>query len=109
MKLSNRAIAILCRIREASEGTGMFWSPTLDYITNGDWCEEVQSRLYISGSGDARILDSLRNKGLTKSCSRHGSKYACSITEDGILAIEKARESGQLEQVKAECQRRVNS
>ena len=106
-KLSNRAIEILMAIRERTGEDGGFWLPGETRGTS-DWVSEFSTYANINGSGSAAILRSLKQRNLIKrppGCTIL-TEYAYHITEDGVLAIEKARESGQLTEVAEECYKR---
>lgn len=103
-KLSARAWEILLVIDERSEPSpdGRFWSPAL-YAGccrgTDDWCDRLGRFINISGSGDARIIKSLRDKGLIarRRCPTASlNEYASNITEDGRLAIERGIERGKI-------------
>lgn len=96
--LSARAWEILLVIDESSElPNGRFWMPSIDYKTDGDYCERLGANMYISGGGDAKIIQSLRNKFLiekvtSKTCSLN--EYSSRITENGRRFIEDGLENG---------------
>lgn len=100
-KVSDRALVVLMAIRERTGEDGSFWLPTMN-LPYGDWVDELNYWVNVSGGGDAAILRSLEKAGLIER-PRDGSatwKYAFRITEDGILTIEKARETGRLDHLK---------
>lgn len=106
--LSDRAIEILCVIKERSQAQDNgFWLPTLNTYGRWDWCEEFHTHSCICDTGDSAILRSLIRKGLTrKPRSQLNDKYMAQITEDGLLAIEAARESGRIEAIADSIRRR---
>jgi len=55
-----------------------------------DHCDRLDRFVNINGSGDARIIKSLAAKGLITMKSIH--RYACAITEDGRLQVERGLE-----------------
>jgi hypothetical protein len=100
VKLSMRAMEILMAIRDACyrhqhEGKLGYWSP--GYLGQSrDRIEELNRNVNIEGAGDLSSLKSLQRKGLIarpRGVDRD-AKYLFVITEDGLLAIERARESG---------------
>lgn len=97
-KLSYRAIEILLAIRFRCDslGLGGSWCPGSLYGTS-DYSDELCRFVNINGGGDASILRSLLKKGLLKQDRTDLKYHFISITEDGRLAIEKAREAGDWE------------
>ncbi len=93
IKLSARAWEILLVIDERTvDGPdGHFWVPGMLYGTS-DYCNRLGRFVNINGSGDAKIIKSLAAKGLVK--MRSVQRYACGITEDGRLQVERGLEQG---------------
>jgi len=98
-QLSQRAYEILTVIDDHTKWEGdtrpgsslsRYWYPPLDTCNN--WSETLGRNVYISGSGDCAILRSFARKGLTKSIPNMIREYACHITEDGMIALERFRE-----------------
>lgn len=90
-KLSNRAKIILAVIREKTghdaSGNCLYYFVPSAYPVH---CEMFPAEsIDISGSGDAKIIKSLIERGLAK--KRRVAAYAAEITEDGILAYEELR------------------
>ena len=101
-KLSARAWEILLLIDQSTyDAPGcdekVWWTPSLLGRCT-DWVDRLHRHLDVGGSGDAKILSMLVQKGLTENprpSNRSGPlKYASRITEDGRLQIEKGLEMG---------------
>jgi hypothetical protein len=94
-KLSGRAIEILMVIRQRTGEDGSFWLPGNTCVTD-DWCNELGHWVNINGGGDAVILRSLRDRKLIERPrgTTMPTEYAYRITEDGCVALERAREAG---------------
>lgn len=103
-KLSERAILILMAIRDKCNWPVLdrHWIPG-DLRGMSDRVEELSLYVNISGPGDAKILRSLKERGLiarprpNDGSSEWPSEYYFDITEDGVVAIEEAREAGRLQ------------
>jgi hypothetical protein len=94
-KLSASAYELLTLIDEATKWEGdqrpgakilRYWVPK----ATSEYSLTLKKTVYISGPGDASIIRSLRRHGLVK--QEPLVDYACSITEEGILALEEYRE-----------------
>jgi hypothetical protein len=90
-KLSARAWEILLVIDERGQ-IGNTWVPG-DLRGTSDWCDRLGYYVNINGSGDASILRSLWKKNLAEP-RRSLGPYACKITEDGRLLVERSLEQG---------------
>jgi hypothetical protein len=92
MKISDRALAILQHIADCSEN-GESWLPSIDTRYGHDYSRRSESYLNIAGSGDARILKSLGEKGLI--CKRRddcGPYHWLAATDTGLQLLAKQAE-----------------
>jgi len=90
VKLSVRAWEILLAIDERCWGEpgGGYWTPSEERRGADDYCQRLGYFVNIRGPGDARILASLRSRGLLEKPRRDVHHLASRITEDGRLLIE---------------------
>lgn len=103
MRLSDRAAILLCLIcdftdrGEDNSRLRGYWIPSAERW--GQQSATLGGRIHVSGSGDAGALRALERRGLIMRPSG-ASSFAYAITEDGVLTIERLRETGRLDELR---------
>jgi hypothetical protein len=92
-RLSDRAEMVMGYIREscrfAADGSvERYMIPQADYYYGTIYGESLREGFRLTGSGDALIVKALAAAGLIRMMPAGGNKYACVITEAGMVRYE---------------------